>query len=92
MGETRDISAGGISVMLSQSIDEDSSVDLALILTQDGIEDPNEDPFVTRANVMWAAPTDDGRAMIGLRFTGTVKGEQQRLERFLAALAENVAR
>ena len=92
MAEARDISAGGVAVILREPLEEGSSIDLALILTQDGIEDPSEDPFATRANVMWSAPTEDGRAMVGLRFTQVAPPERKRLERFLAALGQNERR
>ncbi|MGD8860325.1 MAG: PilZ domain-containing protein [Myxococcales bacterium] len=88
IGTTRDISEGGVAVILERELDEGAAIDLTLILTQDGIEDPNQDPFETRASVMWAAPTDDGQSMMGLRF-GNVEGDTRaRLTRFLAALAE----
>lgn len=86
IGETRDISEGGVSVILPQPLDEGMHVELVLILTQDGIEDPNEEPFETRASVMWAAPTDDGQAMMGLRFEAVAGDQAARLGRFLSAL------
>ena len=84
--ETRDVSAGGVAVLLAHSLPEGDTVALTLILTQDGIEDASEEPFETAANVMWAAPTDDGRTMTGLRFANTEPAQRQRLERFLRAL------
>jgi c-di-GMP-binding flagellar brake protein YcgR len=84
---TRDISDGGVAVVLNEPLDEGSTVELALILTQDGIEDATEDPFAASANVMWTAPTADGRAMVGLRFVQVAAPERKRLERFLSALA-----
>jgi c-di-GMP-binding flagellar brake protein YcgR len=86
-GETRDISAGGVSVTLSRALPEDSTVALSLILTEDGIEDPDEEPFETQASVMWAAPTEDGAAMHGLRFTQVAPEQRKRLERFLELLS-----
>jgi c-di-GMP-binding flagellar brake protein YcgR len=88
MAETRDISEGGVAVVLEEPLHEGSTIDLSLILTQDGIEDPTEEPFSTKASVMWAAPTEDGQAMVGLRFTGVAAPEAQRLKRFLAAVGE----
>jgi hypothetical protein len=73
-------------VILQRALVEDSIVDLQLILTQDGIEDPSEDPFTANASVTWTAPTDDGRAMVGLRFTKLQAQEAQRLKRFLSLL------
>ena len=87
-GETRDISMGGVSVSLDRQIEEKSSVELALILTQDGIEDPDEEPFETKADVMWNAPSDSGSWMIGLRFANLNKANQGQLQRFIDALAK----
>ena len=84
--ETRDISEGGVAVLLGESLPEGSTIELLLILTQDGIEDASEEPFESPANVMWSAPTEDGRAMIGLRFAKTLPAQRQRLQRFLVAL------
>jgi c-di-GMP-binding flagellar brake protein YcgR len=85
-GETRDLSEGGVAVILGGPLQEGGAVHLALILTQDGIEDANEEPFETRATVVWAAPTEDGRAMMGLRFSQVAASEALRLKRFLNAM------
>jgi c-di-GMP-binding flagellar brake protein YcgR len=90
-GETRDISMGGVSVSLDRELKENSSVELALILTQDGIEDPDEEPFETKADVMWNAPSDSGAWMIGLRFANLGKDNQDQLQRFIEALARHEA-
>jgi c-di-GMP-binding flagellar brake protein YcgR len=87
-GETRDLSEGGVSVILERTVPEQSEIALTLILTEDGIEDADEDPFTTRASVIWAAPTDDGQCMLGLRFAAVAQPELARLKRFLAALAQ----
>lgn len=84
-GETRDVSMGGAKVLLGVAVEEGSSVVITLILTEDGIESPNEDPFEAEATVMWAAPSDTGGAMLGLRFIDVAAGQAQRLSRFLAA-------
>lgn len=85
-GQTSDISSGGVSVQLPAALPEGEGVRLTLILTQDGIEDPNEDPFDTTASVMWNAPSDTGQAMAGLRFVDLQAAQQAQLQRFLAAL------
>jgi c-di-GMP-binding flagellar brake protein YcgR len=85
-GETRDVSMGGVKVLVSASVDEGSPVVLTLILTHDGIEAPDEDPFETEATVMWAVPTDTGGAMLGLRFVDVAASQAKRLSRFLAAV------
>ena len=86
-GETRDLSEGGVAVTLREALREGSTVELALILTEDGIEDPDEEPFQTQARVVWAAPTEEGEAMMGLRFADVAPDQQKRLARFLAALS-----
>ena len=88
-GETRDVSEGGIAVILADALKEGSSIELSLILTEDGIEDANEEPFQTEAKVIWAAPTEDGQVMMGLRFVEVAPVEAQRLKRFLAALGQS---
>jgi len=50
------------------ALDENSTIALSLILTEDGIEHADEEPFVCQASVIWAAATEDGRSMLGLRF------------------------
>ena len=88
-GETRDVAEGGVAVILSDALEEGGMVELALLLTQDGIADPDEEPFQTRAAVIWAAPTENGQAMMGLRFSEVAPTQAQRLKRFLAALARS---
>jgi c-di-GMP-binding flagellar brake protein YcgR len=87
--ETRDISEGGVSVLLKEPLAEGSKVALSLILTQDGIEDPREEPFETSANVMWSAPTENDTAMLGLRFVQVSPDQRKRLARFIQALADS---
>lgn len=84
-GETRDISEGGLSVLLDEAVADDASVGVTLILTQDGIEDPDQPPFVGAATVMWSAPTDAGQFLHGLRFAALAADARARLQRFLAA-------
>lgn len=87
-GETRDVSTGGAAALLPQALPENSTVALTLILTQDGIEDPDEEPFTVPANVMWVAPTDDGQAMVGFRFVNLDAAHAGKLTAFLAALSK----
>jgi hypothetical protein len=76
-------------VILAQPLQEGMSLPLSLILTQDGIEDPSEEPLELQASVMWSAPTESGGAMMGLRFVQIGPEQRKRLERFLGALAAN---
>ncbi len=85
-GETHDISQGGVAVAMDIELQEGSDVDVSLILTQDGIEDPSEDPFETSAKVIWTAPSDAGHWMTGLRFEKLPAEAEAQLGRFLKAL------
>jgi c-di-GMP-binding flagellar brake protein YcgR len=87
--ETRDISEGGVSVLLKEPLAEGSKLALSLILTQDGIEDPREEPLDISASVMWSAPTENGTAMLGLRFAQVSPEQRKRLERFIRAASDS---
>lgn len=87
-GETRDISEGGASIVFAAAIPDDSKIALTLILNQDGIEDPDHEPFSGQATVMWSAPQDDGRTLMGVRFAAITPAQKQQLNHFLAALAK----
>ena len=87
-GETRDISEGGASVVFATVLPDGSKVALTLILRQDGIEDPDHEPFMTEALVMWSAPQDDGRSMTGMRFASISASQKAQLKAFLAARAK----
>ena len=87
-GETRDISVGGVSVLVDEPVPEGVVIGVSLILTEDGIESAEEDPLHMRAHVMWAAPTDSGACLLGLRFSRLAPEDLLRLQRFLAAISE----
>jgi c-di-GMP-binding flagellar brake protein YcgR len=88
-GETRDISEGGVSVLFHSSAPPEGVVVLTLILQQDGIEDPDHEPFAAPANVMWSAPSDTGATMVGLRFSKLTPAQSGELKAFLAAVARH---
>ena len=83
--ETRDISAGGVSLILDREIKEGEKISVTLILTQDGIEDAREEPFQATAEVMWTAPTDAGPWIAGFRWNELGQAQTRQLERFLKA-------
>jgi c-di-GMP-binding flagellar brake protein YcgR len=87
-GETRDISEGGASVVFAAAFPDGAEIALTLILTQDGIEDPDHEPFSAPATVAWSAPQDDGRTMMGVRFAAISPEQKKQLAVFLAALAK----
>jgi c-di-GMP-binding flagellar brake protein YcgR len=85
VGETRDVSAEGVSLVLDREVNEGEKVGVTLILTQDGIEDAKEEPFQSQAEVVWSAPTAAGPWMAGLRFKKLGERQVHQLERFLKA-------
>jgi len=85
-GETRDISEGGVSVVFSIAPPDGCKIGLTLILNQDGIEDPDHEPLSAPATVMWSAPQDDGRTLMGVRFAATTPAQKKLLSILLAAL------
>lgn len=84
---TNNISSGGASIIVDRSIEEGAEIGVTLFLTQDGIEDPDEEPFEARAQVMWAAEQDEGRWVAGLRFGNLHGAQAARLDRFLKAVS-----
>ena len=82
--ETRNLSTGGASVTLFREVRVDDVVTVCLFLTQDGIEDPECDPFECTASVRWTQPA--GKALtVGLQFLAPSEEQRQLLRDFLAA-------
>ncbi len=82
------LSRGGVGVIVERGAPEGSTVQVTLFLTQDGIEDPDEEPFEAKSAVRWAITRDDGMHVLGLQFANVTEAGQQHLDRFLAAVAE----
>lgn len=88
VASTMNISSGGVGLVTDRALEEGGEVNVMLFLTQDGIEDPDEEPFEARAEVMWAAEQEPGKFVSGLRFGQTTDDQKAQLQRFLAALGE----
>ena len=88
VASTENLSQGGVALTLDREVPEGASLSVTLFLTQDGIEDPDEEPFEAKASVVWCAERDDGGYAAGVRFSGVSAMQEKQLERFLAALAE----
>ncbi|HEY8429358.1 MAG TPA: PilZ domain-containing protein [Sandaracinaceae bacterium] len=84
---TQNISEGGVGLVLDELLPEGAALQLTLFLTQDGIEDPDEEPFEAEASVAWSAPQDDGLHAAGVRFAQVTPAQREQLARFLAALS-----
>jgi c-di-GMP-binding flagellar brake protein YcgR len=88
VASTTNVSSGGVGVLLDRSVQEGATVGVLLFLTQDGIEDPDEEPFESKAQVMWTAEQGEGRFAAGLRFTSLGPDQRKLLDRFLSVLDE----
>ena len=86
-GQTRNMSATGVSVEIERELVDGAQVELTLLLTQGGVEDPTAEPLEVEATVMWCAAKEDGGAMAGLRFEELNQIQKGRL----AALLESAA-
>lgn len=83
---TQNLSAGGVALLLDRELPDGLELTLTLFLTQDGIEDPDQEPFEGPATVRWVADREDGLFLIGLQF-GAVDGPaKKRLDHFLKTI------
>ncbi|MCB9595895.1 MAG: PilZ domain-containing protein [Sandaracinaceae bacterium] len=83
---TQNVSEGGAALTLDLPLDEGSTFGLTLFLTQDGIEDPDREPFESTATVQWVRPAS-GRYLCGIAFTTVAPAQRARLREFLSATA-----
>lgn len=83
---TQNLSEGGVGLVLEEALEEGRTIALTLFLTQDGIEDPEEEPFEAKATVIWSAPREDGTHLVGVRFGAITDAQRAQLTRFLVAL------
>ena len=88
-GVTKDLSLGGSCVACAHPLPESETVQLALFVVVDGIEEASVPPLLVRASVQWTAQNDDAsledRHLAGLRFDGMTEAQGQWLARFLPA-------
>jgi len=83
---TQNMSSGGVGLVLDRPLTEGGTVGLSLFLTEDGIEDPDEEPLETQATIVWTAEQDDGLHTAGVRFAALTPTQAVQLERFLELL------
>ncbi len=86
VASTMNVSNGGVGLSLDRPLEEGKTVGVMLFLTQDGIEDPDEEPFEAQAEVMWATEQEAGRYIAGVRFGTLDRSQEEQLQRFLVAL------
>ena len=81
---TQNVSEGGAALTLDLRLDEGMKLGLLLILTQDGIEDPDREPFECTATVAWVRPSG-AQFLAGVAFVDPSPTQRSRLREFLAA-------
>lgn len=88
MAATKNVSIGGVGLLSDQALPEGKTVSLTLFLTQDGIEDADEEPFEISAVIAWSTVQDAGQWLTGVRFGDLSPPQKSQLERFLSKLGE----
>lgn len=84
---TQNVSVGGAALLMDRALPQGSTVEISLFLTQDGIEDPDEEPFSAKGTVQWVAERDAGIFAAGVRFVAVSPPQVAHLERFVVAVA-----
>jgi hypothetical protein len=84
---TRDLSEGGAAIEGAYALPEGETIDVALFVVVDGVEEASLPPLRIKATVQWTAQNDDGpldtRHIGGLRFAALSPAQAQWLGRFL---------
>ena len=83
---TRNLSASGVCLDLTESLVEGSTVGVSLFFTSDGIEDPDAEPLNVKARVIWCAQKDQESFSVGANFESLTDENQVLLKDFLSAL------
>lgn len=85
---TKNLSEGGICLIVSKPLNEGDSVGVSLFLTEDGIEDPERAPLNLEGKVIWCAEQDQGDFAIGARFVNVQSNDLIELQTFLELIEE----
>ena len=84
---TRDLSEGGTGVESPYALPEGETIDVALFVVVDGVEEASLPPLRIKATVQWTAQNDEGpidaRHIGGLRFGDLSAAQSTWLGRFL---------
>jgi len=85
---TRNLSSSGICLDTDVALPEENVIGISIFLTEEGIEDPDEEPLNLKAQVVWCSERDDGGFSAGCRFDDLKEENQQKLNHFLTAVGE----
>lgn len=81
--ETKNVSTGGAAILFARPLTVGEVVTVSLFLTQDGIEDPDRDPFECAASIRWSKPAGDRMHEAGLQFLSPSAQQRELLSDFL---------
>lgn len=84
-GTTRDLSQSGTSIFIAAPLQEGTTVQVTLFLTEDGIESPDSEPLSLQAEVVWVTERKQHGLLAGLRFVKPSTQDSSRLALLLAA-------
>jgi len=84
VASAQNVSVGGVGLTVDREVMEGAELAVTLFLTQDGIEDPDEQPFEAKAIVQWATVQDAGTWITGVKFATVSAAQKALLERFLS--------
>lgn len=86
IARAQDLSEGGAGLLLRKAIPEDVEVSVSLVLSEDGIADPDQPPLECAARVMWTAEQSPGAISAGIRFVNLDDASKLRVRWFVAQL------
>lgn len=84
--QTKNLSETGVCLVGRTPLPEGGEVTLNLILTEDGIEDPDAPPLQVGASVIWASPGNDDDHLAGCHFSDLDGDKVRILQTFLGQL------
>jgi c-di-GMP-binding flagellar brake protein YcgR len=80
---TNNLSESGVSLDLSEPLDEEATIGVSLFLVTDGIEDPDAEPLNLQAQVVWCAEREDEGYSAGMRFKEIDDNNEEAIKSFL---------
>jgi len=85
--ETKNLSTGGAAIYFARPLSPGEVVTVSFFLTQDGIEDPDREPFECAASIRWSKPAGSERHEAGMQFLSPSTEQRAMLEDFLRQVA-----
>ncbi len=81
---TRNLSLGGVGMVLDRAVPEGALTMVSLYLVVDDVEDTDAEPLELAARVVWCRATGPETYEAGLQFQESTEAQRRRLAEFLA--------